>query len=146
MRKSLAFSIPSDITMITPACVRLCDFAARNAMHPRECHRFNVAIDEILSNIILYGFPDKELHHIAIRLDLYTDRIELIIRDDGIPFNPLTYPEPDTTSPLEERVSGGLGIHLVRKLMSKVSYERKNGQNVLRLALYRETAYSGEFT
>jgi anti-sigma regulatory factor (Ser/Thr protein kinase) len=55
------------------------------------------------------------------------------IEDDGIPFNPLEKETPDTDLPLEERKIGGLGIHLVRNLMDKVSYQRRVDKNRLTL-------------
>lgn len=142
MKHSLAFSIPNDSILVAPASVRMCDFAMRNALHPRECHRFNVAIDELLCNIINYAFTDQKTHYIAIQLDILPDHVHITIRDDGIPFDLTTYPEPDITLPLDERPTGGLGIHLVRKLIHQVSYERKFGQNVVHLIQFKEPADS----
>jgi serine/threonine-protein kinase RsbW len=53
------------------------------------------------------------------------------VEDDGQPFNPLEAPEVDTTKPLEERTIGGLGIHLVRKLMDGLDYQRQGDRNLL---------------
>jgi serine/threonine-protein kinase RsbW len=53
------------------------------------------------------------------------------VEDDGQPFNPLEAPEVDTTKPLEERTIGGLGIHIVRKLMDGLEYQRHEGKNLL---------------
>lgn len=138
MRRSLVFSIPNDITMIAPASVRMCEFASRNTLRPRECYRFNVAVDELLSNIIKYAFHDGQTHYIAIRVDILPDRVELTIRDDGIPFDLTAYPEPELSTTLEERATGGLGIHLVRKLMHSISYEYTCGQNVVHLVYFRD--------
>ncbi len=55
------------------------------------------------------------------------------ITDDGIPFNPFGVETPDTKLSLEEREIGGLGIHLVRKVMDKVSYQRRIDKNVVTL-------------
>jgi anti-sigma regulatory factor (Ser/Thr protein kinase) len=126
--------------MIVPASVRLCEFSAQNFVQPRECHRLNMAVDELLSNIICYAYTDDLRHYIAIQMDIYPDRVELTFRDDGVFFNLMAHPEPDTSLPLEERPTGGLGIHLVRKLIHQVDYERKFGQNVVHLVQYREPA------
>jgi anti-sigma regulatory factor (Ser/Thr protein kinase) len=58
--------------------------------------------------------------------------------DDGIPFNPLGVETPDTDLPLEEREIGGLGIHLVRRMMDKVSYRRRIDKNVITVYEYLE--------
>jgi anti-sigma regulatory factor (Ser/Thr protein kinase) len=55
------------------------------------------------------------------------------VSDDGVSFNPLAVAPPDTTSPLEQRQLGGLGIHLVRSLTDEATYLRQDGRNVIRL-------------
>ena len=59
------------------------------------------------------------------------EEVRVDVEDDGQPFNPLAAPEADTTKPLEERTIGGLGIHLVRKLMDGLEYQRQEGKNLL---------------
>ena len=61
------------------------------------------------------------------------ERIVVSIADDGIPFNPFDADTPDTDLALEERTLGGLGIHLVLKVMDKVAYQRRTDKNVLTL-------------
>jgi serine/threonine-protein kinase RsbW len=53
------------------------------------------------------------------------------VEDDGRPFNPLEAPPPDIGKPLAEREVGGLGIHLVRKMMDELEYRRENDKNLL---------------
>ncbi len=61
--------------------------------------------------------------------------IETEIIDNGIPFNPLAQPEPDLTLPLEERKTGGLGIHFIRTVMTRLDYHRSDGRNHLKMVL-----------
>jgi len=97
----------------------------------KALHVVNLALEEILTNVISYGYEDKNEHEIIVRLSLQDGELVAEVEDDGRPFNPLELPEPDTTSPLEERPVGGLGIHFVRKLMDAVEYSRKDGKNLL---------------
>jgi anti-sigma regulatory factor (Ser/Thr protein kinase) len=69
-------------------------------------------------------------------LDLSADRLMVQVADDGIPFNPLPMDKPDTKMSLDDRKIGGLGIHLVRHMMSKVSYQRRVGKNVITMIEY----------
>ena len=62
--------------------------------------------------------------------------LKIVITDNGIPFNPLETREPDITLPLEERPIGGLGIFLVKQLMTDVRYDRSEGKN--RLTMTKE--------
>ena len=93
----------------------------------------NTVLDELLSNIISYAFDDDADHEIDIRVELAGPRLSITIADDGTPFDPFALPDPDTTLPLDERSVGGLGIHLVRKVMDEASYERVGPNNVVTL-------------
>ena len=59
--------------------------------------------------------------------------VTLTFIDQGVPYDPLKRKEPDVTLPAEERDIGGLGIFLTKKTMDDVSYEYKDGQNILTL-------------
>ena len=90
-----------------------------------------LVLDEIITNIISYGFDDESEHKIIVNLNVNNKVLSVKIEDDGIPFNPLEFPAPDTTKPLEEREVGGLGVFFVKKLMDKIEYERKENKNIL---------------
>ena len=98
--------------------------------------KMNVVFDELLTNIISYAYQDNKEHDIGIKVELSADRLKVSMVDDGVPFNPLGVETPDTELPLEERKIGGLGIHLVRKMMDKVSYRRRIHKNVITVVEY----------
>ena len=93
--------------------------------------KMHVVIDELLMNIISYAYLDDESHEICIKVELSADRLKVSMVDDGIPFNPLGIETPNTELSLEEREIGGLGIHLIRKMMDRVSYRRRIDKNVI---------------
>lgn len=107
-------------------------FAASAGLTPASTWPFQVALDEVISNIVRHG---KAGAPIQIALRLTGDALEMEISDEAAPFNPLDAPPPDTASPLEGRKVGGLGISLVRQLMDVVEYDRTTGRN--RLVLRR---------
>ena len=99
---------------------------------PKEISfQINLALEEMVTNVINYGYEDKSSHTITLSFILHGNVIIIQIEDDGRAFNPLTAPEPDTTEPAEKRKIGGLGIHLVKELMDTVTYVRKNEKNIL---------------
>jgi sigma-B regulation protein RsbU (phosphoserine phosphatase) len=100
--------------------------------------KMNVVFDELLTNIISYAYQDNREHDIKIKVELSADRLKVSMVDGGIPFNPLGVETPDTELPLEERRIGGLGIHLVRNMMDKVSYRRRIDKNVITVVEYLE--------
>jgi len=114
--------------------------AAEHRLAADVVYGMNVALDEMLSNIIKYGFADDGIHEINVRLSVFEATVVAEIEDDGQPFDPLELPAPDVDAPLEERKVGGLGIHIVRTLMSKVEYARIGGRNRLVMRMLLESA------
>jgi len=108
-------------------------FASQNAISHDVVSDLQVAISEILTNILDYGYTDAGEHNINIRMRLADDAVEVTITDDGIPFNPLSRDLSDVRMPLDARRIGGLGIHFVRNLMNEVRYHRLGNHNCLML-------------
>jgi len=106
-------------------------FAEHYAIPDQIRLKMHVVIDELLMNIISYAYLDEESHDICIKVELSADRLKVSMVDDGIPFNPLGIETPNTELSLEEREIGGLGIHLIRKMMDRVSYRRRIDKNVI---------------
>ena len=100
--------------------------------------QFNLelSLEEIISNIIHYGFPDEATHEIEVCFEQGNKVLTVRITDDGIPFDPLHQTaEQELDKPLEERQIGGLGIHFVRELSKKMEYQRKQEKNILTIEL-----------
>ena len=97
--------------------------------------QFNIAIDEIISNIARYAYA-PEVGKVTVRISLSENppAIAISFIDSGVPFDPLKRAAPNTAQPVEDRSAGGLGILLVKKLMDKVVYERSNGNNILTIS------------
>jgi anti-sigma regulatory factor (Ser/Thr protein kinase) len=108
-------------------------FSAEHRIPGQVVHDINVALDEVLANIISYAFAPGEVSEILVRLVHRPGEMELVVEDGGKPFDPLRAPRPKLGTPLEARQVGGLGIHFVKSLMDEVSYERVDGRNRLRL-------------
>lgn len=106
-------------------------FAAEHHLAPDIVGDIQVALDEVLTNIVDYGYTDDAEHEIRVCLRRDEDVLEATVEDDGVPFNPLESAEPDTRAPLHERRIGGIGLHFVRNLMIEVSYKRVGGYNRL---------------
>ena len=93
----------------------------------------NLALEEVVTNVISYAYSDDAEHEILLRATRRGDQLEVEVEDDGREFDPLAVPPPDLAKPLEEREIGGLGIHLVRSAMDAVKYRRAGNRNVLLL-------------
>ena len=93
--------------------------------------QIKLALEEAVTNVILYAYPDKKDQDIRIDMSYEDKRLTIVITDTGTDFNPLERQEPDLTLSLEERPVGGLGIYLVKQLMTEVTYKRSAGKNIL---------------
>ncbi len=96
--------------------------------------QIDIAIDELFGNIAHYAY-NPEVGNATVRVEVSEDALAVIVTfiDNGIPYDPLRKDDPDITLSAEEREIGGLGIYLVKKSMDEISYEYKNGQNILKI-------------
>ena len=106
------------------------DLASALELVPEKVkNQLMVAADEIFANIVRHSGATG--WSLTIERTRHPDGVRLIITDDGKPFDPLSHRDPDTTLCAEEREVGGLGILIIKKTMSPVTYRRRNGKNIL---------------
>ena len=94
--------------------------------------QIDVAVEEIFVNIASYAYaPGVGEAGIGIEIGGEPRCARIRFSDSGVPYDPLQRADPDITLPAEEREVGGLGIYMVKKTMDTVSYEHRDGQNLL---------------
>lgn len=96
--------------------------------------QIDVAIDELFSNIAHYAY-NPDVGPATVRVEVADDPLAVVITfiDNGVPYDPLAKADPDITLSAEERGIGGLGIFMVKKTMDDITYEYKDGQNILKI-------------
>lgn len=105
-------------------------------LSPALTLNLNLALEEIVSNVILYAYPTESSENkIFIEFTKSESILKFIITDCGKPFDPTTKDEPDITLEAVDRPIGGLGIFLVKQIMDDIAYSRENGMN--KLVLYK---------
>lgn len=103
----------------------------RMEFDPSTLRKVELAAEEALVNIIRHAYQGQP-ENIEIEIKVFPkSHVEISIRDNGPPFNPLTVHPPDLASPLEEREIGGLGIHFIKNNMDEVRYNRLDNANVI---------------
>ena len=96
--------------------------------------QINIAIDELFSNIAFYAYrPDKGPVTVSVEVVENPAAVIITFIDQGIPYDPLATKDPDTSLSADERNIGGLGIFLVKKSMDDITYEYKDGKNILKI-------------
>lgn len=95
----------------------------------------SLACEELVVNIVNYGFPSGGEHHIDVIIQASPGSVEVKIEDGGVPFNPLQKADPLALLEfdLEDRPIGGLGIFFVKRLMDDIHYEYAGGLNRFRM-------------
>ena len=110
------------------------DYGSDNAWSEDMLFKVKLVLEELVINIMNYGYEDNENQEIAISMETRDNTFVMTIEDEGRPFNPFEdAPEPDLDASLEERRIGGLGVYLVETLMDEVEYKRKDDKNWVKI-------------
>ena len=130
-KRDYCFELKSKLSELNTLCRHLEDCG--NAMElPQKClFEINLGLDELFTNIISYGFEDEIEHRIKFSLAREKKTLVVKVEDDGVPFNPLETAGPEPPQDLDSINIGGLGIHLVKKMMDDINYQRVEGKNRL---------------
>ncbi|MFO7708575.1 MAG: ATP-binding protein [Desulfobacterales bacterium] len=137
-----AFSLRSDISELQTLGQRLESIGAELNLSKRCLFELNLALDELFTNIISYGFEDGRQHRIDVTITADDRVLNVTIEDDGVAFNPIERQSPCLPHSVDDCRVGGLGIHLIRNLMDEVCYRRDGQRNVLTLKKKIETISS----
>lgn len=121
-------SVPGTLPGVRQAVQAFERFGRQHGLSQGAIWRFPLALDEILSNIVRHGLGGRQAA-IDLTFSVDAEYVAVEIVDQADAFNPLLAPPPDTSSPLDARKPGGLGIALVRQLMDDTSYERRDDRN-----------------
>ncbi|HEY8899594.1 MAG TPA: ATP-binding protein [Chthoniobacterales bacterium] len=128
----LTLEIGNDFSALRPASGALREFLTERGAPEAASFLADLVLEELVTNTIKYGYDDAGAHCIHVDVDFAAGRLGIAVRDDGRPFDPLDRPAPDVTLPADQRDIGGLGLHLVRQMTDSLTYERRDGWNIVR--------------
>lgn len=108
------------------------EFAVGQQFPQARIREIELATEEAIMNILTHAYPGDCKGEIEVQCESLGDSgLTIRIVDTGIPFNPLSFTDPDLTTPIMERNPGGLGVFLIRKMMDEIRYHRSGDRNVL---------------
>lgn len=134
MRPGFRMTIDVDLGEVARVSAAFAAFADTHALPASVRRSLHVALDELLTNTIVHGFAGRVGGAVTVEVERRADRVSVTLTDDGAPFDPFAVAAPDIALPVEERRIGGLGIHLVRRMMDEVGYQRRADHNVVVVA------------
>ena len=109
-------------------------FGEANGLSDSQVHNLSLALDELATNTISYGFTDVDRQELQVELRIEDDEIIAQLHDTGVPFNPFEeVAVPDVHASIDDRSVGGLGVFLTRTLFPNADYERTDGSNRITL-------------
>jgi len=132
-KKEYCFELKNCLSELDTLCRNLEKYGRRIGLSKKLIFELNLALDELFTNIISYGFQDGKEHRIRVTLSPEEDALCMCVEDDGIAFDPTQFEQPDVSCSVSQCKIGGLGIHIIKKLMDEICYERCGNKNVLRL-------------
>lgn len=113
-------------------------FLAERAVAASARLRVAMLLEEAVMNVAMHGHAPPDGHELQLSVAVHGDRIELVIEDDGIAFDPVSAALPAPPASLEESRPGGLGVRLMRRFAREMHYQRRDGRNRLTLAVGRD--------
>lgn len=132
----MLIKIENKVDEISRLCDEIKKFCEDNSVSDAKYHDIVLILDEMVTNVISYAYPDGGVHTFTLDIHKGDDhRIYMKLVDDGIPFDPLAQADADTNSSLEERQIGGLGIFIVKHLAETVEYFRLEDKNNLNIVV-----------
>ena len=124
-------TLHNDIRQISLLPAFVDSLARENHLASDVTAQLNLALEEAVTNVISYAYPEGVDGTVDIEAITEGGTLSFIISDSGKAFDPTSKEEVDVSAGLDERPIGGLGIHLIRQIMDSVSYERRDGRNIL---------------
>ena len=132
-KREYCFELKSSLSELDKLCRQLETVGREIKLSKKFVFEINLALDELFTNIISYGIDDDNEHTIKVTITPDHDQLCICIEDDGKPFDLTKYETPDVSCSVEECKIGGLGIHIIKKLMDEIGYQRSGDKNVLTL-------------
>jgi anti-sigma regulatory factor (Ser/Thr protein kinase) len=131
MQGNMSLLLKNDMSELGKLAHALEEYCAVNEIHKDILFKINLALDEVVTNIVSYAYTDGFEHQILIKFSVAGKKFLVTVMDDGIAFNPLVAPSYEFNKSLENREIGGLGIYFVTQVMDVIKYQRLEDHNVL---------------
>ena len=129
--------VPNRMEALAEAAKEIFAWLGTLPLSSRAKYFAGLAVEEIVTNTIKYGYDDDGPHAVDVRISVEQDHLILVFEDDGHPFDPTSRPPPNIEALVESQKIGGLGIELIRRMCDQMRYERDGSLNRITLRIRR---------
>ena len=136
MANTLSISFANDMPELTHVLQVVNVFLEPRELQSKLVYAVNLILEEILMNIIKYGYDDEESHEIEVQIEVEQEEVAVTVVDDGKEFNPLTIPGLDRSKSAMDRIEEGLGLQFVRHMRNAMEYRREEDKNILKIWIF----------
>ena len=136
MANTLSISFANDMQELTHLLQVVNVFLEPRPLSSKLVYAVNLILEEILMNIIKYGYDDEESHGIEVQIEVEQEEVAVTVVDDGKEFNPLTIPGLDRSKSAMDRIEEGLGLQFVRHMRNAIEYRREEDKNILKIWIF----------
>ena len=133
MPETIGFRVPNDLAVLGGVLDRLEAYCAGLGMTPSQGRDIRLALDEILTNIIVHAWPEGGEHVAELNVSAEGGVLTFVVADDGVPFDPVAHPSPPQPDGIDMMPIGGLGLQLVRSIADALAYTRSGDRNRLEI-------------
>ena len=129
-RKTRKITVPATLDHLEELTGMVSDHLRENGVPEKAAFEIDLALDEACTNVISYAYGPGG-GDVTVECTVTPTEVDVCITDHGLRFDPLAVEAPDLTGGVEDRPIGGLGVHLIRSLMDRVTYEYLDEKNIL---------------
>lgn len=130
-RKTRTITVPATLDHLEALTGMVTEHLSDHEIPEKMAFEVDLAVDEACTNVIRYAYGPGGEGDVTVVCSVDPHEVRVCIMDQGVPFNPLGVKPPDLTGDVEDRAIGGLGVHLIRTLMDRVTYHYRQGRNIL---------------
>ncbi len=131
------WQIPNRFEAMAQAAKEVFGWLASHSISSRARYSAGLAVEEMITNMIKYGYDDDDEHQIRFHIAIHPDHLLIVFEDDGHAFDSTLYPSPNVENIINSPRIGGLGIELVRRVSTHMDYEREGNLNRTTLHIRR---------
>lgn len=131
MNEQFNATIETNFAELKQLTVAVDEFLQQQHLPGEPIYRIELALEEMLTNVIKYGYDSHVRNEAKITLAVLPEALKLTIEDWGHEFNPMLIETPDLSEDIADRPVGGVGIHLTRSMASQIDYQRDGDRNIL---------------